>query len=237
MFTVETTAFSGPLAKLLELIEEKKCDVTSVSLASITGDFIAHIRTLDNADSRFLADFIEVAARLMLIKSKLLVPSLELSDEERDDTAQLEVQLKLYKEFRYAERHIQSLWGEAPASHAREFLFGFRNISVFMPPRRLTADMLRETIARLAGEMAHTARERDRSSEPGVKLNLEEYVVSLLERVRREIVSFAAASHGMQKSEIVTLFLALLHLLKDNVVDAAQSERFGEIVVSPKPSS
>ena len=82
IFDLKTAAFSGPLEKLLELVEERKLPITEVNLAEVTNDFLDYLRTLKTVDPSVLADFIVVASRLILIKSKALVPELTLTPEE-----------------------------------------------------------------------------------------------------------------------------------------------------------
>jgi len=121
-FEVRLEQFNGPLHKLLELIEEKKLEVTQVSLAAVTADFIGYVEKLEKAcppdfeqtksglagrsgkvgrgvDASILADFIVVAARLLLIKSKVLLPDLTLTQEEQIDIVDLENRLKVYQQF------------------------------------------------------------------------------------------------------------------------------------------
>src|SRR5262245_24863161 len=105
MYEVRLEQYSGPLDKLLELIEEKKLEPTQVSLAAVTADFISYVEKLEqekDVDPGVLADFVVVAARLLVIKSKVLLPGLELTEEEKVDIADLENRLKIYQEFKLA---------------------------------------------------------------------------------------------------------------------------------------
>src|SRR3989344_3177572 len=120
-YELKLDTFQGPLEKLLELIESKELEITRLNLAEVTADFLAYVRSLEEIDSRVLADFITVAARLILIKSHALLPQLALTEEEEEDIADLERRLKLYKEFRVVERAIANSWDKRIA-HAREYL-------------------------------------------------------------------------------------------------------------------
>jgi len=89
-YEVKLEQFTGPLNKLLELIEARKLEITALNLAEVTEDFINYIRSLEKgADPEILADFIVVASRLILIKSKTLLPSLELTEEEEGEIKDL----------------------------------------------------------------------------------------------------------------------------------------------------
>src|SRR3989338_1435977 len=99
-YELKLNDFAGPLDKLLELIEGKKLEITKVNLAEVTADFVAYIKTIDNLHPKFLADFVAIASKLILIKSHTLLPSLLLSKEEEVEMRDLEDRLRLYKEFK-----------------------------------------------------------------------------------------------------------------------------------------
>ncbi|MFI5205325.1 MAG: segregation/condensation protein A [Candidatus Paceibacterales bacterium] len=101
--------YQGPLEKLLELIEEKKMEITEINLAEVTTDFLSYLQELtskekidsfDGINLRIIADFVAVASRLVLIKSKALLPGEKLTLEEESEIKELEERLKIYKEFR-----------------------------------------------------------------------------------------------------------------------------------------
>ena len=101
--------FSGPIEKLLELIEEKKLEITELNLAEATADFLNYIKKIENIEPRLLADFVVVVAKLLLIKSKALLPNLQLTEEEEKDIKDLENRLKIYRQFKPAIDHIKRL--------------------------------------------------------------------------------------------------------------------------------
>src|SRR3989338_3373250 len=92
---VKVEQFEGPLTLLLELIDDQKLDITQVSLATVADQYLAYIHAQPKWDPDELADFLVVAAKLLLIKSKVLLPNLDLGEEE--DTLALEQQLKMLK--------------------------------------------------------------------------------------------------------------------------------------------
>ncbi|MEK7117749.1 MAG: segregation/condensation protein A, partial [Patescibacteria group bacterium] len=82
-FKVKTGDFEGPLELLLELIEKRKLHINDVSLSQVADDFIAHIKSLEEFPMNDSADFILIASTLLLIKSKSLLPTLELTEDEK----------------------------------------------------------------------------------------------------------------------------------------------------------
>ena len=76
MIEFTTEKFSGPLGLLLQLIEGEKLDITEINLAKIADQYVEHIKTLEDTDAEEMADFLVIAAKLLFIKSKALLPTL-----------------------------------------------------------------------------------------------------------------------------------------------------------------
>src|SRR3989344_3893767 len=122
-FKVKTQTFEGPLDLLLELIEKRELFINDISLAKVTDDFIAHVKQFDNLPMGESAHFILVASTLLLIKSKSLLPQLQLTEDEQGDIRDLETRLKIYKKIKEASVHIRELFGKEvifAQSHARQ---------------------------------------------------------------------------------------------------------------------
>jgi len=228
-YEISLDNFSGPIHKLLELIEERKYEVTTVNLAKVTGDFLDHVRTVERSEPRLLADFIAIAAKLILIKSKSLIPDLELTPEEEADIQDLELRLKLYKEFKTSETNIDALWKRGYISYAREPSSAL-DTPVFYPPGSLTTESLLLSVSSLHETLSAYQNEEERYE----VVNFEEYVGDLFSRVSGKISKFSSLSESKEKKEVILLFLALLHLLKDSKISIDQEGQFTEITISPK---
>src|SRR3989344_4410007 len=96
-FKIHIEGFEGPLELLLSLIEKRKLPINDVSLASVTDEYILHIQQQKEFPLSETSHFILIASTLLLIKSKSLLPTLELTEEEAGDIENLERRLKLYK--------------------------------------------------------------------------------------------------------------------------------------------
>src|SRR3989344_9467667 len=116
-------AYRGPLDKLLELVEEKKLAITEISLAAVTADFLAYLKKLEaeKIDQILLADFLAVASKLILIKSKFLLPSL-VTEEDELEIRDLEIRLRLYQEIKQAMILVKRSWQPLPQIFSREYL-------------------------------------------------------------------------------------------------------------------
>lgn len=228
-YEISLDNFSGPLQKLLELIEEKKYEVTTVNLAKVTGDFLDHVRTVEKSEPRLLADFIAVAAKLILIKSKSLIPDLPLTAEEESDIKDLELRLKLYKQFKEAESSIGVLWKRGLVSYPREPASALA-VPVFYPPSGLKPITLLSAISSLHDTLSAYQNDKEKYE----VVNFEEYVTNLFASVSGRISRFSALSGSLEKKEVVLLFLALLHLLKDAKISIDQEDQFSDIIITSK---
>src|SRR5665213_3863895 len=113
-FAIETPAFQGPLETLLNLIEERKMPVSDVSLSQVCDAYLAYVEKLPEMPLGETAQFILVASTLLLIKSRTLLPSLELSTEERESVEELERRLARYALIRNAAKVLRRSWGKDP---------------------------------------------------------------------------------------------------------------------------
>lgn len=226
-FKVKTGTFEGPLELLLELIEKRKLHIGDVSLSQVADDFIAHTKSYDDFPMADSADFLLIASTLLLIKSKSLLPNLELSEEEKGSIDDLEKRLELYKKYKDASILLSKIFGERPLRFAEEK----KNIySVFAPTQEITIDNLLKSIQ----EVLHNAPKTENLPKVSVAktISLEEMIESLRTRVEKSIrMSFREFS-GLGRSDKVTVivsFLAMLELVKQGLLRAEQQNHFDEI--------
>jgi segregation and condensation protein A len=221
--------YQGPLEKLLELIEGQEMEITRVSLAQVTGDFLSYVETLEKGgatDPQLVADFLVVASKLILIKSKALLPTLPVTEEEEEELQDLELRLRLYRELKIAQQYLKDNWKPMPQMATREFLESTEPL--FYPPKTATPEALAKTIAHLIGEL-----ERFFRPAAAVKqeiINLKAKIEEVLSRLTEAPTSFARM-HGGSRSEIVVLFLAVLHLIKEQLIHVDQDGHFSEMQV------
>lgn len=246
-FEIKLAEFTGPLPKLLELIEERKLEITRVSLSAVTADFIGYITALAEEHSpehgverearlsQIISEFLVVAGKLLLLKSKILLPSLELTDDEEREIQDLESRLALYREFKKGSIAFKQLWHEYPQTRSRSFFSAQGDASLFYPPSKLTPDDLAGAFRAVAQELRLFLKEPETVTP--IVVSLEETIKQIILRLQGTSgVSFHAMLKDQPRLEIISLFLALLHLLKVAGVRVTQSQLFGDIMVeSQKP--
>lgn len=227
-FRLELPTFEGPLDLLLHLIEREELDVTEVSLLAVTEQYLAQLRSQEQLNISALAEFIAIGARLLLLKSRALLPRDDEGDEneeEGSELADLVAALREYRRFKEAASYL----GERDRGHAsyrREAAppkvplpSGLDNVTL----GSLT-DVIRDVLARLPEEEAATELER----EPVRLADRIGSLVDILERERRTPFR-ALIERARTRTEVIVDFMAVLELIKSRYLVAEQPQAFGEI--------
>lgn len=227
-FSIKTDTYEGPFEVLLDLIEARKLLVNDLALATITEDFIQHVRSQEAFPVEEAATFIQIAATLLLIKSKSLIPDLELTDEEDADVDDLKRRLAAYEKVREAARELTRIFGKnvmVPAGERAPDV-------VFAPSRDLSAAALAEALARVLAAREEVEELPEARVKPLV--TIEEMMGRLAKRVQSALtLSFNEFAAGTkERVEIIVSFLALLELVKQGAVAAEQQETHGDIRIS-----
>ena len=235
-FTVGT--FSGPLDKLLELVEERKLEVSEISLAQVTNDFLKYLKTLEKIETPVLADFIVIASRLILIKSKSLLPNLSLTEEEEGEIKELEERLKAYRELKPAMKLLARLWNEGKPQVGRPYLLrsgwtfadNIGGEKLFYPSSNLDARGLAQSLTKIFAGFQKLERESDTIKETIV--SIEENIQEIVARLQRGgETSFSGLSQAKPRSEVIAIFLAILHLAREQMIFLEQKHYFSDIMI------
>ena len=238
MYQINTAQFTGPIETLLEMIEARKLEITQVSLALVTDDFLKFVQEMNlsgkernEVEIRFLSDFVAIASRLLLIKSKALLPSLVLSAEDQEDIKDLEHRLKFYQRFKPAMVHVKALYEQESVAVARPLLLG--RPTIFYPSPEITPSAMHAAMTTLFETLKAAALEFKKVENTVVRLEeqLEEILIKATEGIKR----FGNLINEKSKKEVVVLFLALLHLLRDQHIRVEQPDRFGDIAIKKSP--
>jgi segregation and condensation protein A len=232
VYQIKTEQFEGPLDLLLQLTEDQKLDITRVSLAKIADQYLEYIANTQNITLEHLADFLSVASRLILIKSKALLPMLEFTEEEEEEIKDLEYQLAEYKKFKEASRKLAELSDNQKISFSRESFWGQR--VVFYPPKNITAGDLAKIFSKILGEIPVIEKlEQELVREV---LTLEEKIEHLRSTLKEKMqTSFSElVENAKDKVEIIVSFLAMLELMKQQLIHVEQGELFSEIRMKHK---
>lgn len=231
-YTVQTPVYEGPLALLLDLIERSELDITAVSLAQVTEQYLAYVRALEHVTADEISSFLVVAAKLIQIKSEALLPRPPVREVGEEDPAEdLARQLRLYKLYKEV-----GIWLEDRQN---------KNLRTYLrvaPPPKVEAklDLSNITLADLleAAERMF-AQEQERQSLGTVisapKITIREKIELIVTRLRAKTASSFRGLLGEKPTrlEIVVTFLALLELVKRYRVQARQESLFSDIEIEP----
>ncbi len=228
-FRTQLNVYEGPLDVLLRLIEERELEITKVSLTIVTAQFITYIQSMDKRQAQVISNFLQIAAKLILIKSRALFPTIAIVEEEEDDADDLVAALKAYQLYKRAAKILQAREKQNFRSFRIEPPHITRPKSTSLPLDNVTVDMLARAMQRVV----------DRWLPPptveNVMTRLPFTVNDCMDRIRSRVktqprVLFTDMLVGVNtRVEIVITLLALLELLKRFVVRAYQDEAFGEI--------
>ncbi len=235
-YQVQLPVFEGPMDLLLHLIEEQELDITKVSLARVTQDYLDYLRRADSVDPDHLADFLVVAAKLIYIKSTVLLPQpLTLEDVEEDVGDDLVRQLRLYKQFKEIAGHLHSLEAQ-----------GHRAFVRVAPPPVLPKKVDLDGIT--LDDLVQAVREALEVLPPAPPVNdvVAPIIITVDEKIdlirtrlsRAKRVSFRRLiRQAHSRMEVIVTFLAVLEMIKRRMIDARQEKLFGDVIIVPVESS
>jgi segregation and condensation protein A len=229
-YTFQTSVYEGPLDLLLDLIERAELDITAVSLASVTDQYLAYISGLEQMNADEISAFLVIAAKLLQIKSEALLPRPPArASGEEDEGRSLVDQLKLYKRF----KEIGGWLNVRQQANLKTYL------RVAAPPRvEPKLDLSNLTLEKLVAAAAQ-AFARERYKQPlGViiappRVTIREKI-DLIAKVMKDVerATFRTLlDPGASRLEVVVTFLAMLELVKRYRINAHQQDLFSEIEI------
>jgi segregation and condensation protein A len=227
-YTIATPVYEGPLDLLLQLIERAELDITKLSLALITDQYLEYIHRLTNLEADDVSAFLVIAAKLLQIKSEALLPrppQREPGEEDPGDA--LAKQLIMYKRY----REIAAILDKRESDGLRTYL------RVAPPPKLVGSFDLTgitiEDIAAAAQDIFSNLNLPDVLSTvvPPSRVTIREKIALITDSLRhRKSITFRSlVNHENSRLEIVVTFLALLELIKRHLVRVSQEGLFGDI--------
>jgi len=229
-YTVQTAVYEGPLGLLLDLIEHAELDITTLSLAAVTEQYLEYLHHLEETHADEISAFLVIAAKLVQIKSEALLPRPPAREPGEEDVgAALVEQLKLYKRF----KEIANLLGEREAQNLRTYLR-------LAPPPKIEGklDLSNITLADLIEAAQEVYAKEGEKQALGTVISAPK--VTIREKIELISKKMGTATHAHFREllgehptriEIVVTFLALLELVKRYRVAARQEGLFTDIEI------
>ena len=235
-FRFSFEGFEGPFDLLLELIAKKNIEIKDVKLAEITGQFLQYVETLQQIDMEESTAFLDTASRLLLIKSKSLLPveQVIVEEDQIDDETLLKMQLEEYKLFKETgevlqkQENVNRLYKQ-PDKNVGDARIVFNQFNL---------DKLLDAFAFIL------MRTKDKENPQEKKINKDRWTVAdkiqFLTNIlkdNKEINFFSLFDDTYSKLEVITVFMAILELLKFQKIEVVQAEKYADITIKRKEES
>lgn len=229
-FVLQLPTFEGPLDLLLHLLDQRELEITEVSLLAVTEQYLSFLHDAEHLNIDALSEFISVGARLLLLKSRALLPrdadEAPPSMDDEDDPATLVRALQEYRRFKQVAGHLQEL----EAEHRTGYRRSAPPPELPLPPGlegvtlNTLVDLVRQVLSRVPPE-------RPARAIPRARVRLADRIAALRERLDRDgRTSFLALlGDAPTRISVIVEFLAVLELIKVRYLAAVQSEAFGDI--------
>ena len=224
---VRVLDFEGPLDLLIHLIEKNKMDIYDIPIVSITDQYISYLHSFTETDLEAASQFLVMASLLLQIKSRMLLPKTEPEDEDEADPRDMLVQMLLeYRCNKAVAKQLETMKQTAARQHTRRPYFAdskLRNLHYYPVIELLLA------LAGLSGSLRRQIAVVDRQEyDVGAKM---QEIVKLLENYPEGIEFEKAFVKSGSSGEMVASFLAVLELLRLQVVRISQSMAFAPIYI------
>lgn len=228
-YEIKLTSFEGPLDLLLDLIQKEKLEITEISISHVADQYLEYIEAHKNIDAEQLSDFLVMAAKLLFIKSKTLLPIAEIDEEEEASAEELEFRLREYSRFKEMAIVLQEQFDSDKIVFQKQF--NLKRVPRFVPGDNLNAENLRLTIKQLISFFEKQERREEKKMKTVVSIS--EKISSIRTFLKKsEEVSFTSLlQRSESKVEVVVTFLALLELIKKKDIIVKQKELFSDMTI------
>jgi segregation and condensation protein A len=225
-FAIKTEAFEGPMELLIELVEKRKLLINDISLATVTDEYMQTVSAMQELSLPNTAQFVSLAATLLLIKSKSLLPVLDLTEEETASIEDLEDRLKKYQVYRDISLDLQARFG-VTNTYTPEFTPP--NEPVFMPDAHCRTSALQDAMQEVLTALPKVELKPVAKLKPTV--SLEDMMDKLRKRIETQVLTKFSdiRAREPEHKNVIVGFLAILEIFKQGNIIITQANRFDDI--------
>ncbi|MDH3251550.1 MAG: segregation/condensation protein A [Ignavibacteria bacterium] len=235
MYRVRLTNFEGPLDLLLFFIKRDELDIYNIPISKITAEFLEYLHLISTLDLEVAGEFIVMAATLMQIKVRMLLPRVEGDEEEDDPRAELVRRLIEYKRYKEMSQELSAIEDVQRQVYYRKFYQGDHKLV----PEEDTGESMRDIslfnlIAAYKTALDHMPRKVVHEVE-FLNVSVDEQMSFTLDflRVHGETTLLRLVSHMTEKVRIIVTVIALLEMTKNRLITLKRMEGIDDIVISP----
>ncbi len=220
--------YEGPLDLLLDLIKKSKMDIMDIKLAVITDQYMLFMKSLDEVDMEKASEFITMAATLLEIKSRSVLPT-EKIEEEDDSERNLILQIQEYKLLKEASERLQELENIDRLYKKPDETVG----KVHFVLGQMKMDNLIRAFVEIMGRVEKQTKENEPKKIEKDRFTVAEKIAAIKDAIlfKQRIKFTELFEENQTKSELINIFLALLELMKAQVVQVEQRNIYGEIEI------
>lgn len=234
--TFKLDGFEGPLDLLLHLIKESNLSIMEVKISEITDQYMKYMEGISELDMEETTAFLDMASRLLEIKSRSLLPveNTEEDEEELDPETQLKIQLQEYQLFKEAGGELHNIENVDRFYKQPDKSVGDTRI-VF---NQFNLDKLLDAFAfiLMRTKYKENPQEKKISRDRWTVADKIAFLTNIL-KDNKEINFFSLFDDSYSKLEVITVFMAILELLKFQKIEVVQAERYADILIRRKENS
>lgn len=228
--TFKLENFSGPLDLLLTLVKKSKLEIEDIEISKLTEQYLEVMKDISKVDMEVASEFIEYAALLIEIKSKKLLPKVEENDEdELDPEYILKLRLREYQMFKEVNEKLKDLesndkFYKAPEKEANKFRIVIKDMQL---------DMLLDAFVGIMHKVNKVEKSKESKEIVKETFTVEQKISSIKDTlISRDKIKFSELFlESASKDEVITTFMALLELIKMQVIRVAQDNLFSDIQI------
>lgn len=238
-YKVILEAFEGPLDLLLHLIEKEKVDIYDIPIAKITDQYIEYVQSMQNIDLNLTSEFLVMAATLLEIKSKMLLPKSNREDEqlemeEIDPREELVKRLIEYKKFKAAAESLRTK-GD---TQSKIFFKRKEELEEFMEQDQFELEKIdfKELFMAYVNILNRTQKDINKISLAEIQrdeLTIEDCMddIESIIKQKKKVKFDELFNEGITKNKVVVIFLSVLELIKLKRIKVVQERNFGDIII------
>lgn len=224
--------YEGPLDLLLDLIKKSKMDIMDIKLSVITDQYMLFMKSLDEVDMEKASEFITMAATLLEIKSKSVLPTEKIASEEDDSERNLILQIQEYKLLKEASEKLQEIENINRLYKSPDDSVG----KVHFVLGQMQMDNLIKAFVEIMGRVDKQTKEDEPKKIEKDRFTVAEKIAAIKDAIlfKKRIKFTQLFEENQTKSELINIFLALLELMKAQIVMVEQKNIYGEIEIVAK---
>ena len=226
--TFKLENFSGPLDLLLTLVRKSKLEIEDIEISKLTEQYLEIMKDISKVDMEVASEFIEYAALLIEIKSKKLLPKVEVEDEdELDPEYILKLRLREYQMFKEVNEKLKGLesndkFYKAPEKEANKYRVVIKDMQL---------DMLLDAFVGIMHKVNKVEKNKESKEIIKETFTVEQKISTIKDTlISRDKIKFSELFlESASRDEVITTFMALLELIKMQVIKVAQDNLFSDI--------